>query len=97
MRNWLGGIVLLGLLGTIGYLAKGQLTRGVGLGAAPAPLESRWRTEEEWLVDSIVRDLAEMARFAREGRVPPAGEGEVTLAPAPVGAPRAVTVDLAPG
>ena len=97
MRSWLGGILLFCLLGTLGYVAKGQITSGLRLGSAPAALESRWRTEEEWIVDSIVRDLAEMARFARDGQLPRPGEVDVTLAPAAVGASRTVTIDLAPG
>ena len=74
MRKWLGGIVLVCLLAAFGYVAKGQITGGLRLGSTPAALESRWRTEEEWIVDSIVRDLAEMARFARDGQVPRPGE-----------------------
>ena len=97
MRKWLGGIVLVCLLAAFGYVAKGQITGGLRLGSTPAALESRWRTEEEWIVDSIVRDLAEMARFARDGQVPRPGEVEVNLAPESAGAPRTVTVDLAPG
>jgi tetratricopeptide (TPR) repeat protein len=31
---------------------------------APPPFESAWATEQEWLVDSITRDIREMAHYA---------------------------------
>src|SRR5262245_51082428 len=78
MRRWLGLAALVGLLGGSGYLLKDQGWGSMKLGGKPSPLESRWRTEEEWLVDSIVRDIAEMARFASAGRVLGTGDLDVT-------------------
>jgi hypothetical protein len=96
-RSWIGGIVLLGLLGYLGSLVWPRLGRGLRTGGTPRELESRWRTEEEWLLDSIARDLSEMAAFAGTGRRPAAKEVEVVVAPAPLDAPHQLTVTVPPG
>jgi hypothetical protein len=38
----------------------------------PPPFQSAWATEQEWLVDRITRDIAEMAAFAGTGAPPAA-------------------------
>ena len=62
--------VLLGLfvllLPVLGYVWFARGSPGKSL----PRLESPWATEEEWLVDQVARDLAEMAVFARSGRGP---------------------------
>lgn len=97
MRRWVGAGFLLCLVGALAYVSWPLLRSGFRVGGPPSPLESRWRTEEEWLVDSIVRDLAEMARFAAESRAS-AGEVDVTVAPSavPGAGPVKVGVTLGP-
>jgi tetratricopeptide (TPR) repeat protein len=36
----------------------------------PPPFESAWATEQDWVVDTISRDVREMAHFAATGSVP---------------------------
>jgi hypothetical protein len=62
--------ILAALLASLGYVAYSQPFGGMSLGGAPSPLESRYHTEEEWLVDGIVRDVAEMGFYARHHRAP---------------------------
>jgi hypothetical protein len=98
MRRALGLTTLLGLLAVAAYVLKDQVWGGLKLGGKPSPLESRWHTEEEWLVDSIVRDIAEMARFASAGRIPGEGAIELTVGkPAAVPGGVKVSVALRPG
>jgi len=98
LRHLVGTAVLVGLLGALSYVGWPLVRSGFGVGGAPSPLESRWRTEEHWLVDSIVRDLAEMARFAADSRPPAAGDVDVAVAFSTPGAgPVKVGVTLAPG
>jgi hypothetical protein len=96
-RTWIGGIVLLGLLGYLGYVVWPRLGSGLRVGGPPRELESRWRTEEDWLLDSVARDLAEMAAFAASGRRPAAKELEVVVAPAPPDGPHRITVAVPTG
>jgi hypothetical protein len=97
-RSWIGGIVLLGLLGYLGYVVWPRLGRGLlRVGGPPRALESPWRTEEDWLLDSIARDLAEMALFAGTGKQPAKNAVEVLVAPATPSAPRSITVAVPGG
>jgi tetratricopeptide (TPR) repeat protein len=99
MRAGIGAVVLVALLGALGYVAWPLVQSGFRVGGPPSPLESRWKTEEQWLVDTIVRDLAEMARFAADQRNPAPAEVDVTVAtttPPGVG-PVNVAVTLGPG
>jgi hypothetical protein len=63
-------LLLGGLISVLGYLFFGHPFGGFSLGGAPSSLESRYKTEEEWLVDQVVRDVAEMGFYARHHRVP---------------------------
>jgi hypothetical protein len=36
----------------------------------PPPFESPWATEQDWIVDTITRDVREMAAFATTGQLP---------------------------
>ncbi|MFN8093624.1 MAG: hypothetical protein U0599_15680 [Vicinamibacteria bacterium] len=52
----------------------------VAVAPAPTPtpppaLRSLWKTEQEWLVDRIVRDIRATAAWARDGRLPAAETG----------------------
>jgi hypothetical protein len=96
-RSWIGGIVLLGLLGYLGTMVWPRLGGGLRVGGPPRELESPWRTEEQWLLHSIARDLAEMAAFAGSGRRAAPKEIEVLVAPAPLEAPHRITVAVPTG
>ena len=67
------------------------------MGGPARGLESRWRTEEQWLLDSIARDLAEMAAFAGSGRLHAPKEIEVLVAPGPLEAPHRIAVAVPTG
>lgn len=96
-RSWIGGVVLLGLLGYLGLVVWPRFSGGLRVGGPPRELESRWRTEEEWIIDSITLDLAEMSVFAGTGRPPTPKGVEVLVAPAPLEAPRRIAVALPGG
>lgn len=55
-------LVLLVLAGVLGFYVYDRL--GSRMGGTPAPLDSQFATEEDWLLDEILEDLAEMAAFA---------------------------------
>src|SRR5574342_1098239 len=57
-------IVLLALAVALGYFAYERI--GMRMGGNPSPLISPFESEEEWVIDQVVRDLAEMAAHGRE-------------------------------
>ena len=63
MRKYAAPVVFLLLLPILGLYAV-RAIRAV----RPVKLQSPWLTEEQWLVQEIGHDLAEMALFARVGR-----------------------------
>jgi len=69
MRRKLSLLILL-LLGA--YLGNLVWSRWGRLGAAEAPLQGRFATEEQWIVAEIAQDVAEMAFYASAKR-PPGG------------------------
>jgi hypothetical protein len=81
-RRRVGIVLLLGLAGALGYLL--WLQTSVRMGGTPAALHGSARTEEEWIVRTIVSDLAQMALSASGAR----GAGLTGVA---------VTVDAEPG
>lgn len=97
MRRWAGLITLACLLAALGYFLVATYVGGVRLGGTPARIEARWQTEEQWLVDSIARDLVEMVRFAAGGAAAPAADSDVTVTPAAGGLPLTVAASVAPG
>jgi hypothetical protein len=65
IRNVVGAAILPVLLAALGYRLY---TRGAGsLGAAPSAVTTAFRTEEQWIVGEVARDLDDMVRFARTG------------------------------
>lgn len=70
MRTAVGATALLVLSG-LGFVLYQRFSEPK-LGAPPAELKSAFRTEEEWMVGEIVRDIAEMSQFARASRFDPA-------------------------
>src|SRR5688572_31968177 len=97
MRRWAGLITLGCLLTGLGYFLVTRYVGGVRLGGTPARIEARWQTEEQWLVDSIVRDLVEMARFAAGSTPAATADTDVTLTAGPTGVPLAIAASVAPG
>ena len=100
---WLGtmrrrlGLAVLTVLVLILCLLGWVFTQRSRLGKR-TPLESRWHTEEEWLVESVVRDIAEMARFAALGQRSLTDKLVVTVRhPVASRNPAQVLVVLAPG
>ena len=73
-RKGLSAVVLLVL---VALLANMAWSRWGQLGAAPATLESRYRTEEQWLAAEVSSDILEMALLA--ARRPPAEKLDVTV------------------
>ena len=63
MQKYAAPVVLLLLVPILGQYAL-RAIRAV----RPAKLQSPWSTEEQWLVEEIGHDLAEIALFARVGR-----------------------------
>ena len=61
-RRRVGTVLFLGLAGALGYLI--WLQTSVRMGGTPAALHGSARTEEEWIVKSIVSDLSQMALAA---------------------------------
>lgn len=96
-RSWIGGIVLVGLLGYLGYTVWSRFSGGLRVGGPARELESRWRTEEEWIIDSIALDLAEMSVFAGTGRPPTPKGVAVLVTPTPLEGPRRIEVTLPGG
>lgn len=85
--------VLVAFLSFLGWLLAHRSRLG-----RPSPLESQWHTEEEWLVGSVVRDVAEMAWFASVGPRSIADKVAVTVRhPVSSAHPAQVLVVLAPG
>lgn len=72
MKKTIEIALLLGLVGLLGYYVY-QRT-GMRMGGTPSSIQSRFASEEHWMVETILRDLAEVAAFARG--VPP---GDVRL------------------
>jgi tetratricopeptide (TPR) repeat protein len=85
-RNAVGLAVLAVLGGALGYRLY---SRGMGtLGAPPSQVATPFRTEEQWIVGEIVRDLEEMARFAKTGEPAKAsGPGVPATMPSPAEGP----------
>lgn len=59
-RNAVSTVVLVCLLGVLGWLGYARLFRVI-VRARPAPLAAPFTTEEAWVIDEIVRDVTEMA------------------------------------
>jgi tetratricopeptide (TPR) repeat protein len=76
-RNVVGALLLAVLAGGLGYRFY---SRGLGrLGAAPSQVTTAFRTEEQWIVGQVARDLDEMARFARTGQPSASTQSPVSL------------------
>ena len=89
LRKGLSAVVLLVLAAV---LANMTWSRWGQLGAPPATLESRYRTEEHWLAAEVSSDIVEMALLAK-GR-PPAETLDVTILAPAVGAPPGVQLSF---
>jgi tetratricopeptide (TPR) repeat protein len=67
-RNAVSTVVLVSLLGVLGWLGYSRLFRVI-VRAKPAALAAPYTTEEAWVIDEIVRDVTEMASPAAPGSV----------------------------
>jgi hypothetical protein len=84
MRGWKEAVVrkyvslslLAVLLPVLGYF---YCVRGVRVGKPPSPLESRYKSEEQWLVEQIVRDIAETLAYCKHKDAPRARSVEVEV------------------
>lgn len=84
-RNAVGAAVLAILLAGLGYRV---FSRGMGtLGAEASQVATPFRTEEQWIVGEIVRDLEEMARFAKTGQPSGASAWALPTIPSPAAGP----------
>ncbi len=66
-RSLVGIILLLVLGGVLGFYVYDRV--GSRMGGTPASLKSRFATEEDWLLDEIVRDIVEMAAYSQQGNI----------------------------
>jgi tetratricopeptide (TPR) repeat protein len=67
-RNAASTVVLLCLVGVLGWLGYSRLFRVI-VRAKPAALAAPYTTEEAWVIDEVVRDITEMASPAAPGSV----------------------------
>lgn len=88
-RTALSAVVLLVLLAVLGNIAW---SRWGQLGAPAAALETRHRTEEQWLASEVSSDIVEMALLAA-GRSP-ARDLDVSVVAPPLSAPPGVVLSF---
>jgi hypothetical protein len=90
LRTRIGLCVLVVLVAVLGHRLW---SRGMGLrlGAAPSAIAGPYKTEAQWAAATVLTDIAEMLRYARDRKTDPGGV-EVEVTPAGAGFAARVTV-----
>ena len=56
--------VLLLLVGALAYFGYQRI--GIRMGGTPSSIQSEFRSEEQWFLETILRDIANAAAYARD-------------------------------